>query len=123
VAVDCFPAARIKVELTLKKSDGANFSGHAANLALMLVLAGWLLLVWGVLRQLGDPSPMVPRAELEVARDTSLLFMFSGAAALVSSIWLSGRSFEHARVRAALALTLFVVPMFGLFVTAFRTLN
>jgi hypothetical protein len=94
-------------------------SGRTANLALALVFVGWLLLVWGVLRQLGDPSPMMPRAELEATRETSLLFMFSGVIVLVGSVWLSGKSFEGARVRATLALALFLAPMFGLFVTAF----
>jgi hypothetical protein len=47
--------------------------------------------------------------------------MFAGVTALVGAIWLSGRSFERARVRAALTLALFLVPMFGLFVTAFVT--
>jgi len=111
----------IEEETALTTSDGTAMSGRSANLALALVLVGWLLLVWGVLRQLGDPSPMVPRAELEATRETSLLFMFSGVTALAGSIWLSGRSFERARVRAALALILFLAPMFGLFVTAFVT--
>lgn len=102
-------------------SNDTPASGRAAHLAIAFVLVGWLLLTWGVLRQLGDPSPMVPRDELEATRETSLLFVFSGATALAASVWLSGRSFERARVRAALALALFLVPMFGLFVTAFVT--
>ena len=101
--------------------DSTTVPSRLANLALALVVVGWLLLVWGVLRQLGDPSPMVPRAEIEATRKTSLLLMFAGVTALVSSIWLSGRSFERARVRAALALALFLAPMFGLFVSAFVT--
>lgn len=103
----------------MKTSDGAAMSGRSANLALALVLVGWLLLVWGVLRQLGDASPMTSRADVEATRETSLLFMFSGVTALVVSVWLSGKSFEGARVRATLALALFLAPMFGLFVTAF----
>lgn len=102
-------------------SDSTTISSRSANLALALVALGWLLLVWGVLRQLGDPSPMVPRAEIEATRETSLLFMFAGITALVGSVWLSGRAFESARVRAALALAFFVAPMVGLFVTAFVT--
>ena len=103
----------------MRTSDSRAVSGRSANLALALVLLGWLLLVWGVLRQLGDPSPMVPRADLEATREASLLFMFSGITALMGSVWLSGRSFEHARVRGSLTLVLFFVPLFGLFVTAF----
>lgn len=87
-----------------------------ANLALALALAGWLLLAWGVLRQLGDPSPLISRAELETAREASLLFMFSGVTVLVGSVWMSGRCFE--RIRARVALLLVLLPMFGLFITA-----
>lgn len=105
----------------MKTSDGTAMAGRSANLALALVFVGWLLLVWGVLRQLGDRSPMVPRAELEATRETSLLFTFSGVTALVGSVWLSGKSFEGARVRTTLALALFLAPMLGLFVTAFVT--
>lgn len=61
---------------------------------------------------------MILRSELEAMRKASLLFMFSGITALVGAVWLSGRSFERARVRAALALALFLAPMFGLFATA-----
>lgn len=92
-------------------------SSRWANLALALVLAGWLLLAWGVLRQLGDPSPLISRAELEAAREVSLLFMFSGVTALVGTVWLSGRFFEL--IRAKVALLLVLLPMFGLFITAF----
>ena len=109
----------IEEETPLKTTDGIAVAGRSANLALALVFVGWLLLVWGVWRQLGDPNPMVPRAELEAAREASLLFMFSGLTALVGSVWLSGRAFEGARIRAALAFALFLAPMFGLFVTAF----
>jgi len=111
----------IEDETALKTSDGMDMAGRPANLALALVFVGWLLLVWGVLRQLGDPSPMVPRTALEATRETSLLFMFSGLTALVGSVWLSGRAFEGARIRASLAFALFLVPMFGLFGTAFVT--
>lgn len=99
-------------------SNGTAMPGRSANLAIALVLVGWLLLAWGVLRQLGDPSPMIPRSELEAMRKASLFFMFSGITALVGAVWLSGRSFERARVRAALALALLLAPMFGLFATA-----
>jgi len=90
-----------------------------ANLALLLVLAGWSLLAWGVVRNLGDPNPMTPRSELEAWREVSLFYMFSGVIVLVASVWLTGRVFEQARFRASLALLLVIVPIFGLFATAF----
>jgi len=103
----------------LKSTDAASGSGRLANLALGLVVGGWLLLAWGILRNLGDPNPMTPRSELEAWREHSLLFISSGATALVVSAWLSGRAFAQARIRASLALLFFLVPMFGLFAEAF----
>jgi hypothetical protein len=91
----------------------------SAAISLALVVSGWLLLAWGVFRQLGDPNPMTPRAELVAARNVSLAFMFTGVATLAASVWLSGRAFEKAPIRSVLSLLIFVVPLLGLFACAF----
>jgi hypothetical protein len=88
---------------------------HAANLALLLVVVGWLLSVYGGLSQLGDPAPWVPRAEIEAHRRTSVAILFGGIFALLSALWLSGYSFSLARWRASLALLACVVPFIFFF--------
>ena len=92
---------------------------HAANLALVLVVVGWLLSFYGALSQLGDPAPWVPRAEIEAHRHTSVVVLFTGILVLLSAIWLSGYSFSVARWRASLALLACVVPFIVIFASTF----
>ncbi|GAA0248759.1 hypothetical protein [Rhodanobacter caeni] len=82
----------------------------AANLALLLVLAGWLLAYYGVMSQLGDPSPSVPHAQIEAARRQSLAVLFIGVASLLTALWLSGYSFSGAKVRAITCVALVLLP-------------
>jgi hypothetical protein len=83
---------------------------HAANLALVLVVLGWLLSAYGALSQLGDPSPLVPRAEMESHRRASAVILVVGVLTLLSALWLSGYSFLVARWRASVALLACVLP-------------
>ena len=103
----------------MKRTAAMSSTANSANLALALVVVGWLLVTLGAFRQLGDPNPLIPPAELETTRDVSLTIMFAGVAALVASIWLSGLSFRLARIRAGVALMLFAVPLLTLFVFAY----
>ena len=91
----------------------------AANVALVTVVIGWASGSYGVLSQLGDPAPWVPKAELAAHRDVSLTFMFSGALLLLASLWLSGYAFSNARVRASIATLLVVVPLIIILSQAF----
>jgi hypothetical protein len=116
-AVDCTAAAQGGDHMNATRSIAA--SGRIANVALVLVFGGWLLLAWGVLRQLGDPSPTIPRYELERTREVSLVLMFCGITALIAAVWLSGRCFQVARIRAALVLAFCLVPTVCLFASAF----
>lgn len=93
---------------------------RAANAALALVVIGWISLVYGVLSQLGDPAPWVSVAELESHRHTSLAFMFGGVIALLTSLWLSGYCFSHARKRALATVLLLLVPVVALFIQSLR---
>jgi hypothetical protein len=82
----------------------------AANLALLLVAAGWLLAYYGVMSQLGDPSPSVPHAQIEAARHLSLAILFVGVASILTALWLSGYSFSAAKVRAGACTALVLLP-------------
>ena len=93
--------------------------GRQAAMALALVNAGWLLFACAILRNFGDANPMTSRAEMVAARGISVGFALFGVGALTAAVWLSGRTFEGARTRAAVALVLFVVPTLALFALAF----
>jgi len=82
----------------------------AANLALLLVVAGWLLAYYGVMSQLGDPSPSVPHAQIEASRHLSLAMLFIGVASILAALWLSGYSFSAAKVRASACAALILLP-------------
>ncbi|HEV2622042.1 MAG TPA: hypothetical protein VGU65_08135 [Frateuria sp.] len=82
----------------------------AANLALVLVVAGWLLAFYGVMSQLGDPSPSVPRAQIEAARHLSLAVLGVGVVCILAALCLSGFSFTAAKVRASVCAALGFLP-------------
>jgi hypothetical protein len=98
-----------------KKSDrgligGTMSASRLANLALILAVTGWLLAFYGVMSQLGDPAPTVPRSVIESHRHVSLTVLMVGVMFLLSSLWLSGRSFVGAKKRSLLAATLIAAP-------------
>lgn len=92
---------------------------HAANLALGLVVVGWLLASYGALSQIGDPAPGVPLAVIEAHRQTSAVVLLIGIAMLLSSLWLSGYSFAHARWRASIAAFSCAAPVAVLYAATF----
>jgi hypothetical protein len=92
---------------------------HIANVSLGLVLFGWALCIFGALSQLGDPSPIVPRSQIEAQRHISIALLGLGIAALLSAIWLSGYIFKVAKVRAFLALAFCIVPFFVIYAITF----
>ena len=85
-----------------------------ANLALVLAVMGWLLAYYGVMSQLGDPAPTVPRMVIEGRRHVSLTVLLVGVIFLLSSLWLSGRSFTEARKRSLLAAAVIAIPAIAL---------
>jgi len=91
----------------------------AANTSIGLVLVGWLVATYGVLRQLGDAAPWVSKAELETHREISTAFVLIGSLALLGALWLSGYCFKSAPKRAMLAAFTCVAPAVALFVAAF----
>ncbi|MBT2144196.1 MULTISPECIES: hypothetical protein [unclassified Rhodanobacter] len=82
----------------------------AANLALILVVAGWLLAFFGVTSQLGDPSPSVPRAQIEAARHLSIAVLGVGVVCILIALCLSGFSFTAAKVRSCVCAALGFLP-------------
>jgi len=89
----------------------------AANLALVLVVAGWLLAFYGVMSQLGDPSPSVPRAQIEAARHLSLTVLGVGVMFVLAALCLSGFSFTVAKVRASVCVALGFLPAIAIIVS------
>ena len=59
---------------------------RAANLSLTLVVAGWLLVVYGVLSQLGDPNPHIPTSVIEKGHETSEMRLGIGMILLLISM-------------------------------------
>lgn len=94
-------------------------ASRLANLALVLAATGWLLAFYGVMSQLGDPAPTVPRSVIESHRHVSLTVLLVGVICLLSSLWLSGRSFTEARKRSLLAMTLIAVPAIAVIATLY----
>jgi len=92
---------------------------RAANMALGLVVVGWLMACYGALSQLGDPAPEVSRATIEAHRQVSAVVLLIGIVALLSSLWLSGYSFGQARRRALIAAFLCVAPVVAIYATTF----
>lgn len=48
----------------------------------------------------------------------SLSFMVAGVIVLTASAWLSGRSFQTARIRSSLTTGVIIVPLLGFFAKA-----
>ncbi len=94
-------------------------SSRFADLALVLVAAGWLLCFYGVMSQLGDPSPTTPSSVIEAHRHTSIAILLVGVLCLVSSLWLSGRSYVEAMKRSLMAAVLAVAPVVAAFVSLY----
>ena len=87
---------------------------HAATLALILAVFGWMLSLYGILTQLGDPSPLVSSAEIDVHRRSAQAVLASGIIFLLSAIWFSGYGYTSARWRASVALLVVILPCIGI---------
>jgi hypothetical protein len=92
-------------------------TSRAANLAIVLAVLAWPLLVYAVLSQLADPMPSLSHAELEALRHRSILVLSCGVLAIVASLWLSGFAYQSARVRSIVAVGLCVVPTIAVLVS------
>ena len=85
--------------------------GHAANIAIVLAVAAWPLMAYGLLSQLGDPAPWVPRADIARQHQIANLVFVLGFGSFAVSLWLSGYAFSAARKRSLAALLLHIVGL------------
>lgn len=83
---------------------------YLANLAIILALSGWLVYAFGSLLQMGDPSPMLTSAEIAKLHTPAKLISVVGILSILSSVWLSGFTFNSARKRSCVALMLAMLP-------------
>jgi hypothetical protein len=90
---------------------------RAVNLSLTLVVAGWLLAVYRVLSQLGDPAPNIPASVIEKERQSSVMMSGIGIILLLISVWLWGYSFVQAKWRASIAMAACLLPAVALLIS------
>jgi hypothetical protein len=82
---------------------------RAANIALALLPAGWVLICLALLWSMGDPDPRTSITELNRGRIFVGSCLGLGVLFLIASVWLSGFSFAVAKRRAIAVLVGFVV--------------
>ena len=75
----------------------------AANVALILAVLAWPLTYYGVMSQLGDYHPDIPREFIATNRRVSVGILLTGLLCLLGSLWLSGYSFTCAKSRSIVA--------------------
>src|SRR5271169_6883108 len=83
----------------------------AANLALILVVVGWLLVTFTVLWNLGDPNPQTPHDEILRQQHLFAALMWIAIIFLLSSQVLAGYAIREAKRRAVLAFVVFALPL------------
>lgn len=92
---------------------------RCTNLALVLVVAGWLLAFYGAMSQMGDPPPTMPRSVIESHRHIADAVLLVGILCLLNSLWFSGRSYVRARKRFLLVAALILIPFIALFASLY----
>lgn len=85
-------------------------SDRTANLAIALVILGWVFCAYAALSNLGDPAPWVAQEELNSWHRRSVAIAFFGVIAISFSLFLAGRSFSVSKVRSSIALAAFIIP-------------
>ena len=90
----------------------------AANVSLVLVVVGWLLIIFTVLWNLGDPNPRTPPAEVLRQQHLFAAVMWIAIIFLLSSQILAGYAIREARRRALLSFVMFSLPLMAFGVLA-----
>jgi len=85
----------------------------AANIAIGLMVLGWLASFWGLFSQFGDPDPRVPRAVIEAENRAYFTLFLAGVASIVVSMWLAGFGYSEAKIRALTVAGFTVIPIVG----------
>jgi hypothetical protein len=83
----------------------------AANVSLVLVVVGWLLVAFTVLWNLGDSNLRTPPAELLRQRHLFAAVLWIAVLFLLGSQILAGLAFREAKRRSLLAFAVFVLPL------------
>ncbi len=93
---------------------------NASNVALALAVVAWPLAYYGVLSQMGDYGPYVPRAEIVANSHRSIVVLVAGVLCFCSALWLSGFAHFGAPRRAILAIFICTAPMTVLFLSLWQ---
>ena len=91
----------------------------AANVALALVVIGWLFTFYGAFSQLGHPDPKISSSVIETALLKSRLILLTGVIALFVSVWLAGYAFTQARWRSLVSALSVVLPTIAIYANTF----
>jgi cytochrome b561 len=90
----------------------------AANLSLGLVVVGWLLAIFTVIRNFGDPDPRIPAAELHRAHVAAAVSLWAAIILILISLLLAGFAFREAKRRALVTVTVALLPILALWMFA-----
>lgn len=86
----------------------------AVNIALCLVVLGWVASFRGLFAQLGDPDPRVPREVIEAENRFYWMFFLGGVVVIMVAMWLAGFGYSEAKIRSAVVAAVTVTPLIGL---------
>ncbi|WP_188795176.1 hypothetical protein [Dyella nitratireducens] len=90
----------------------------SANLALLLIIAGWILAGHGYSVSIEDFGSGTPAAWRDAYYARATLMMVIGVASIGASLWFAGFAFKDAR-RRALAATILALLPFAVLVACF----
>ena len=77
----------------------------ASNLAIVLAVLAWPLIIYGLLSQLGDYHPSIAREIIVANRRISVTVLSVGFICYLGALWLSGYSYTGAKIRSLIAAT------------------
>jgi hypothetical protein len=89
----------------MKRSD-------LVNIAIALVLLGWLLISWSFLFMVSNPVDRASVSE-KIEAQNMMIILCVGIFCLVTSVWLSGFPAAQCRSRAAFVYAAVALPILG----------
>ncbi|MGA2778880.1 MAG: hypothetical protein ABSF94_15095 [Steroidobacteraceae bacterium] len=91
---------------------------NAANCSLGLVATGWLIAILTVVSNYGDPDPHISPAQLHREHVFAAVSLWSSIILILVSLILAGYAFREAKRRAAVTVTIALLPILILWVFA-----